>query len=443
MLALLHNQTDFYNRTTLHPVGFTVVLLLGMLVLGAPRKFAALPMLIMACSVAPAQRIVIGTLDFNMMRIMVLFGWLRLVSRGEYRGLRWCSADTALVAWSVIAMLAFTFLNGTVGALVNRLGRTYDFVGMYLSLRCVIRDWKDFQVLITGALILSIPSFVAFLVEKQTGRNVFAFLGGVPETTKVREGSFRCQGPFPHPILAGSFWASLVPLAIAYWWKRGGRGLAVVGVPLMIGIVIMSASSTPVGGVAAGFFATWMFRFRRQMPVIRWSVVGVLTVLHFAMQAPVWHLISRIDLVGGSTGYHRYNLVNQTILRFDQWWLFGVKSTRSWGYNLNDTANQYVQEAVNGGLGGLVAFVVVLGLAFRNIGRLWRRVRFDRAKLRMAWGLAAALFAQAVMFIAISISYSQQNLLALNIVLAGITSLSMARVRRPARMMPRPARAAA
>jgi hypothetical protein len=37
------------------------------------------------------------------------------------------------------------------------------------------------------------------------------------------------------------------------------------------------------------------------------GLVGALAVLHFfVMQAPVWHLISRIDLIGGSTGWHRY-----------------------------------------------------------------------------------------------------------------------------------------
>ena len=43
------------------------------------------------------------------------------------------------------------------------------------------------------------------------------------------------------------------------------------------------------------------------------------------MKAPVWALIQRIDIVGGSSGWHRYELIDQCIKHFSDWWLMGVK----------------------------------------------------------------------------------------------------------------------
>ena len=46
---------------------------------------------------------------------------------------------------------------------------------------------------------------VLILGEKFSGRNAFAIFGGVPDVAVVRDGVIRCQGPFAHPILAGTF----------------------------------------------------------------------------------------------------------------------------------------------------------------------------------------------------------------------------------------------
>ena len=65
-----------------------------------------------------------------------------------------------------------------------------------------------------------------------------------------------------------------------------------------------------VGIVCLGYA---MFPVRRYLGWIRLGVVLMLVALHFAMKKPVWHLIARIDIVGGSTGWHRYNLINKAV----------------------------------------------------------------------------------------------------------------------------------
>ncbi|MCZ6506246.1 MAG: hypothetical protein O6834_09785 [Actinobacteria bacterium] len=220
----------WYDQTTLHPIGLAAAFFLGVATLLVPRRFALAPMLIMACFISPAQRVVISSLDFNLLRLMVLFGWLRIALFAETRRFGWKPIDTVVILWAVAGTLVVTMREATISAFIYRSGLAFDAVGMYFFFRFMIRSWKDMEKLMLVAAIISIPVAVVFLVELSTGRNMFAVFGGVPEITIVREGRLRCRGPFPHPILAGCFWAALMPLIGALWWIGGrSRWLAPVG----------------------------------------------------------------------------------------------------------------------------------------------------------------------------------------------------------------------
>ena len=76
----------WFNQTTLHPLGVVAIVLLGAATLVVPRRYALVPALVLVCCVAPAQRIVLATLDFDFMRVMVFFGWTRVLLRGDMSG---------------------------------------------------------------------------------------------------------------------------------------------------------------------------------------------------------------------------------------------------------------------------------------------------------------------------------------------------------------------
>ena len=67
-----------YGETDIHPVALVFTLVMGVLLLGSRRSHAMLPLLLVASLIPFAQRIVISTLDFNMVRILIVFGWARL-----------------------------------------------------------------------------------------------------------------------------------------------------------------------------------------------------------------------------------------------------------------------------------------------------------------------------------------------------------------------------
>jgi len=160
------------------------------------------------------------------------------------------------------------------------------------------------------------------------------------------------------------------------------------------------------------------------MRAVRWAALGTLVSLQMVMTMPVWHLLARIDLVGGSTGWHRYNLINQCVERWPEWFLLGTKDTGHWGIQLFDITNQYVFEAVNGGMGALALFVTAIVIAFKYVGKMWRAVSYDKELLALSWALGVCMWVHCVNFI--GVSYFGQMQFSWYLILATITSLSEA-----------------
>jgi hypothetical protein len=186
-------------------------------------------------------------------------------------------------------------------------------------------------------------------------------------------------------------------------WREGkkNRTIATIGILAATVITLTSNSSTPILAFAAGVLALGMWPLRRQMRLLRWGIALTIVSLHLVMKAPVWHLISRIDVSGGSSSYHRYMLVDQCIRHFGDWWLIGVKSTADWGWDMWDTANQYVGICDSSGLVPFLLFLTILVYGFKYLGTARKRAG-NRKEQIFLWGLGSALFANVVAFFGIS-----------------------------------------
>jgi hypothetical protein len=396
-------EHDYFGQTTLHPLALLVILLAAAAIMIVPRRWAVVPLFVVGCFVAPAQRVVIASLDFNLLRLMVVFGWARVFTRAEFKGIRWQRLDAAMVLWAVSGTVAYTALHGEASALIFKLGASFDALGMYFLFRCLLRGWEDMDKAVLALIVISVPVSCAFLFEAATATNLFAFFGGVPPTTMVRDGRLRCQGAFAHAILAGCFWAAVMPLMAARWWRgHGGKTSTVVGLGCCSLIIVACASSTPVLGVLVGMIGAAMFVLRRRLRWVRWGIVAVLVGLHMVMKAPVWNLIARVNVVGGSTGYHRYMLIDNAVRHFSEWWLLGTKSTAHWGWLMYDVTNQYLLEGVRGGLFTMILFIAVIAVAFGRVGSAWRAAGTDTKRVSFAWAVGVALLVHVTAFISIS-----------------------------------------
>lgn len=421
-------QSVYANQTTVQPLGLLLIVVFGLCVWFLPRRWSVLPLIAMACFVSSAQRIVVVDLDFDFMRIMILFGVMRLFFRKEYINFTWKPLDTAMVLWTLSSMFFYILQQGNLSAIINRLGFAFDTFGMYFLFRCLIQDWHDINQIIFGCIGLSIPVALFFILEKVTGQNLFSFFGGVPAITLVREGKLRCQGAFSHPIIAGCFWVSLMPLMAAVWVRSAKQKVWVAsGLVSSLVIIFCCASSTPVLGVLSAIIGGLFFYFRNSMRMVRWGVLLTLIALHMVMNAPVWHLISRISAVGGSTSWHRYNLINQAIVNFWDWCFVGCsgQTVASWGIWAGDITNQYFLEGLRCGFLTMCLFITIIVIAFCEVGRLWRLQVQSIFQLMLSWAMGVSLFVHCINFI--GVAYFGQIWITWYLLLAMIGSLSIRR----------------
>ncbi|MFW5835882.1 MAG: O-antigen ligase family protein [bacterium] len=413
-----------YGETVITPlaIGFILVILLCALTL--PRRRLLIPLILTACFITATQRIVIGGLDFTMLRLVIVATLGRFIIRREPIA-KFGRLDYLMIGWVVSATIAYILLWRSGSAFVNRMGFAFDAIGMYVIARSSVDDIDDVIAVFKVLIVASSLMMGFMLVEQTTGRNFFSIFGGVPEFTVIREGRLRAQGAFSHAILAGTFGATLLPVAWALWHVRGGklRAYALLGLVSSAIIVYASSSSGPVLSFLAALIAVVLWRVRDYVRQTKPIVLLVILAVHFAMEAPIWHLLARIDITGGSTGYHRFMLIDRAIERFADWALVGVRSTAYWGWGLQDITNMYVLQAVRGGIVTLVFFVVVMGRAFNEVGKTYRSDQYSLGSSKVVYALGAILLTHTISFVGVSYFGQMEFFYYLSIALIGSASI--------------------
>ena len=408
------------NHTTLHPIGIAAAGLVAILVLCGSRRVAVAGFFLLLFFVSTSQRVVIGGMDFSFVRILVIAGAVRVLMRGELSGFRFRLQDGLILAFVLTTAIATIVRTGGEGA-INRLGFSLDVLGLYFLFRCLVRSQDD---LVWVLRILVLPMILVaffFIVERATGRNAFYIFGGVSEITDIRNGKLRCQGAFAHPIIAGVFFACLIPMFFgAYLSRFESRRIFLLGIFLSIGIIFTTSSSTPVSAILLGIIGWCAFSIRHNFQTLRWVLLAIVLSLHFAMEKGVWHLLARIDLVGGSTGYHRYALIDRGMAHFNEWYLIGTKSTAHWGYGLVDLTNQYLAAGVNGGILAMCLLILTIATSLVTVGKTLKSTN-GKTNSRFVFGLGVSVFIHACVFI--SLSYFGQVVFLWYFTLAAIESI--------------------
>jgi hypothetical protein len=233
-------------------------------------------------------------------------------------------------------------------------------------------------------------------------QNAFGALGGVQSVPDVREGKIRSQGVFQHALMAGTFAATLLPLFLMLWKSGKSKAMAAVGLVGSTVMTITSQSSTPLLAYVAGLFGVCLWPIRKKMRIVRWGIVITLIGLALVMKAPVWFVIAHIDLTGGSSGYHRAELVDQFIRHFSEWWLIGTNNTANWGFDMWDAQNQYVNIGETGGLAAFVFFLIMITRMFKRLGKTRRAVAGNSRQEWMILFLGIALFAHLTAFFGVN-----------------------------------------
>jgi hypothetical protein len=398
----------------------------GML-LTASRRWAPLPILIAACYIPVGQEIEIVAFHFSVTRLVILAGIARVMMKQERIAGGLQLLDRIMLFWALGMVVSGLFHKDPSAAIVLRLGMAYECLGLYLLFRVFVQDLEDFRHITRMLCVLMIPVAATMLIEMVTGRNSFASVFGGSTGVDYRHGHYRARGPFVHAILAGTIGAVCLPMAMLLWRKE--RKLALAGMAAAGGIVVASGSSGPVMTTLTILAAMGLWMVRGHLKVIRWLAVLLIIALDMVMNDPVYYLMAKIDITGGSTGWHRAELIRAAIEHFNGWWLVGTDYTRDWmptGIYANsdntDITNHFLAMGVIGGLPLLFLFIWVMVAAFSAVGRtlrLWAEAPTEQRFIM--WTLGAIMFGHATTFM--SISYFGQAITFLYLQLACIGSL--------------------
>jgi hypothetical protein len=425
----------------MNPTALTFLLVCGFATLTVPRRWAPLPLLIGCCYMTTGQVIKIGLFNFQLFRMLLGFGIVRVVLRSERIQGRLNSIDKMVIAWGAWVLLASFFHKFTPGSgPVYALGYVYNVTLPYFLFRIWCRNRREIEFMIGAIAIMLIPVAIAMWIEKITLHNPFSFFGGVLETPNIREGRVRASGPFAHAILAGSVGATCLPLIPSIW--KSHRVLAMLGILACFSMVHLSGSSGPLMSLIFGIFALCMWWYRRLTRYAIPALVVVYIILSFIMPSPPYYLLARIDLTGGSTGWHRAYLIEMFLAHFHEWWAFGTDRTIHWVPLMSgptpehtDITNNYIAYAIVAGLPALLLILAIMWRAFTWVGiAASTRTGVTSREGFVAWCVGSALFAHATT--SISVSYFDQSQVFLWATIAIISSFHSQKHPQPLAVSP-------
>ena len=391
----------------MNPIGFAFCVLAALLQMSLPRRWAALPLLLSVLYMTRGQMWDVAGANLTVLHIVVAAGLLRVWIRceGLADGLR--GVDRVMLLWA--ALLLGTSAFHAYDGWLFRSGRVWIELGSYFLLRVFLQDLEDVRRLFKALALAILPLALLMLVEKATDLNPFGPLGGVYTIASVRQGYVRAQGPFAHPILAGTVGAAAIGIGIAL--RASARPHSNAAFAAGAAMVVASGSSGPILMAAFIVLARAAWALREHMRALRWSLVAGVLALAAVMNDPVYFLMARVDITGGSTGYFRAQLIRSSIEHLSEWWVTGTDHTRHWmpsGTFWNDRhtdiTNHFLQMGVWGGIVLAMAFAWVLVLSFRDVGRALRaNPAAPQPERIFVWSLGALLVGYFMTFWSIAL----------------------------------------
>jgi hypothetical protein len=404
------------------PLLFIIACTLGIAQLFVPRRIAFSPLLLAAFHVPDIQFLP----NLSVIRIIILAGLIRAFKGHIYRCSLRNPLDRLMIMWAGLAILtgfAHSMDNGN--PVILRFGMVFDYVGSYLYARIYIKDSSDILRFGRCLVFVMVPLAMLLIVEKISGQNSYEALGATFKM--IRHGHVRAAGPFGNAILAGTAGGTSIPLLVMLF--RDYRSYSIVGILTACLIVFCSSSSGSYLTLFVSIVGLLFWRWRSYVAWVRKCVVVSLIGLHLVMNDPVWYLTAYVDIGGGSTGYHRAELITQALNHIEEWWLTGTDYTRhwmpygiDWSGNHIDITNYYLKMGVLGGLPLMIAFVAILSSAFGLIGRRIGELRAEKNLSEfMLWCVGVALFAHCISFL--GVAYFDQSYIFLFMVIGAIPGL--------------------
>jgi hypothetical protein len=416
------------------PLGAVLTLIFSLMVFTLSRRMAAVAVIAAVCYLTEGQPLDLAGLHFTALRFVLSVGFIRIFARGESQNLRLNEIDKYVIAHALVISTISTLRIGTVAEFVYQLGSMYNIFLGYFLFRCLLRDENDYRDVLVKVGFVILPLVFLMLLESATNRNPFSVFGGVglEQSSEIRYGHVRCQGPFRSPITAGAFGATFAMLLAAVLFSRWRTRAAWIGIGTSVLIMIFAHSSGAFLGMVLGLLVLCLWPWRLHTRSILWGIVACLLGVQLLMKEPIWFLLARMsDLVGGG-GYHRAYLIDIFVRSFSSWWLAGTSDTQNWfPYELPtfggaDLTNIFVADGVHAGLAGLIVSMALVACCFKRLGIAIKVHRgYELATEKFLWGVGATLAGSiAILF---SITYFDQMQVVWYLLLSCIAAVKIRR----------------
>jgi hypothetical protein len=385
-------------ESTLNPLVALCLLLAIVLIFTQPRTKAITPFLIAFFTIPTAQILVLGGLHLTAHQILIMAVLVRMATSGgsspigKFAG-GFNSSDKLVVFWTLLGLAMFLLQWMETQALVKSLGDLVVTLGGYLAARFLIPNGETVRRAVKVLALICVIQALCMTTEQFTRQNLFSSLGA--NNPNIRNGHVRSEGAMG-TLYGGTYAGIVIPLFLWLWKEEKSRTAACAGLVGATTMVFVSHASTSWLALGASIIGLSFWSLRKQMKLVRWGLVALLVSLHLVMNGPVWSLIEKIDLTGGSSSYHRYMLVDNCIRHFSDWWFIGYRYYGDWGFDMWDLCNQFVGAALTGGLLTLIVFIGIFKRSFAAVGTARKRVEGNRRQEWLFWCQGSALFALVV-----------------------------------------------
>lgn len=412
----------------MNPIFIAISAILCIAQLTLPRKYAFAPLLIAGAHLSQTEILP----ELSPARIIILIGIIRAAKDGHLNfSIRSISDRIAMV-------FAFYFMLSSIGhdpndivtrPFVYRTGFALNVIGTYIYGKSYIGNIESVKNYAFVILLILIPLSVAMTHQKKTGFNPYSIVGSSSEYTLSRDGELRASGPFRHAILAGCCGATALPFALLLL-RQKRKASAIALIFTATAIVFACSSSGPIAAIGISVLAIPVWYFRHKIPTMIVVAIMISILYGVAKGRAPWFIMSGMDFTGNSTGWHRAELISQSLKHLDEWFLFGSDYTRHWmssgmrrDPNHSDLTNYYIYLGVLGGLPSTLCFMSLIAIAFKRTYQLINLESLvDEDKRFAIWTMAVSLAAHALSLV--SIAYFDQMYIFLYISLGSLTSLT-------------------
>lgn len=328
------------------------------------------------CFLPADKAITIGSLHFPGVRLLAIIGIIKVFMDGNNYTLTVNKLDKLFIFYNLSGALIYILASqNKLGAFIFQGGSCIDSLILYFVFRYAIQSKETLYLIIKtfGFCVILLLPFTIF--EFYTAHNLFSFLGR--SSIAIRDGEIRAAATFSHPILFGSFAVALFPILWSDFKKEKKllQRIALVG---CIFIVYASSSSGPVIAMATVICFLLFFKWKQHSSTLAWAIFIVATTIHFIREKPIWHLLyMRLSLKAGSTGQHRYLLIEAAIKEFKNWWLLGYGDVGPnwhltyWPWTharFTDVTNHYLLVGVRGGFLTMILFILLCYNVVKTLG---------------------------------------------------------------------------